>query len=183
MLAAALHRAGLLDRMQYEYVQFCRRSGIERANAARRLPVATGTADVVYTCHMFEHLDRDDARRFLAEAHRALCPGGVLRIAVPNIQHMIDEYARTGDADRLLHDSMLGKRRARTVRERIALALFGDPGHKWMYDARSMVRLLTEAGFAEAAAVPPGVTSIADPDMLDLREREGETLYVEARRP
>ncbi|MBK6799325.1 MAG: class I SAM-dependent methyltransferase [Acidobacteria bacterium] len=31
--------------------------------------------DVLYSCHMFEHLDRDEALHFLEEAHRVLKDG------------------------------------------------------------------------------------------------------------
>lgn len=169
--------------MQYDFIEFCRTAGIEHANAARRLPLASRSVDVVYACHMLEHLDRADAAAFLAEARRVLTSGGVLRIAVPDLERMIAGYSRTRDADAFVAQSMLGRARARSVRERLSLTFAGDPGHKWMYDARSLVRLLTEAGFVDAAPRRAGETTIPDPGPLDLRERESETLYVEARRP
>jgi hypothetical protein len=52
-----------------------------------------------------------------------------------------------------------------------------------MYDGPSLVRLLNGEGFFGARIVPPGVTGIADPGALDLRERADESVYVEARKP
>ncbi len=52
-----------------------------------------------------------------------------------------------------------------------------------MYDGESLARLLREAGFADVAVEPPGVTRIVDPGGLDLKEREAESVYVEAARP
>jgi hypothetical protein len=44
-------------------------------------------------------------------------------------------------------------------------------------------RLLTEAGFADAAVLPPGTARIEDPGELDLAERAAESVYVEAVQP
>ena len=49
-----------------------------------------------------------------------------------------------------------------------------------MYDAASLVRAVEQAGFRDASAVPPGTTRIFEPGALDLREREGESVFVEA---
>ena len=49
-----------------------------------------------------------------------------------------------------------------------------------MYDEGSLCALLKDAGFVEARALPPGQTTIANPGALNLREREEESLYVEA---
>ena len=51
-----------------------------------------------------------------------------------------------------------------------------------MYDGPSLLRLLTESGFSGARVVAAGETSIESPGPLDLREREDESVYVEARR-
>ncbi len=41
----------------------------------------------IYISHVLEHLDyRDGARKTLAEFHRVLEPGGVLRISVPDLE-------------------------------------------------------------------------------------------------
>lgn len=181
VVVAGLRAIGMLSPPQYQYMQFCRTANIRRADATR-LPIASGTVDVLYSCHMLEHLDRDDARRFLAEAHRALRPGGILRVAVPDLAYMVSEYGRNYAADRFMDMAMLGRRRARSLRERVTIAVFGDPGHKWMYDAASLIALVTEAGFSNAASLPPGDTTIPEPGPLDLFERAGETLYVEAQR-
>jgi hypothetical protein len=58
--------------------------------------------------------------------------------------------------------------------------LVGGRQHRWLYDASSLCNLVRGCGFADATEQPPGVTRIPDPGPLDLREREDESLYVEA---
>jgi len=49
-----------------------------------------------------------------------------------------------------------------------------------MYDGKSMVRLLTKAGFRDPQILPPGSTLIKDPGSLNLWERKEESVYIEA---
>ena len=66
------------------------------------------------------------------------------------------------------------------VPQRMKMALIGPRHHQWMYDGRSLCRLLEQNGFSHAASTPAGATRIAVPGKLDLREREEESIYVEA---
>ncbi len=80
---------------------------VRQANIIDGVPLADGTADFVYHSHVLEHLCRDDAMRFLQECHRILKPGGILRIAVPDLEDAAREYLRniarcdTGDLSTL----------------------------------------------------------------------------------
>jgi hypothetical protein len=56
---------------------------------------------------MLEHLDRHEARLFLAEAMRVLRPGGVLRLAVPDIRQLVQNYMTTGDADEFVASTLM----------------------------------------------------------------------------
>jgi SAM-dependent methyltransferase len=67
---------------------------VRQANIINGVPLADGAADFVYHSHVLEHLCREDARRFLQECHRILKPGGVLRIAVPDLEDAAREYLR-----------------------------------------------------------------------------------------
>jgi hypothetical protein len=51
-----------------------------------------------------------------------------------------------------------------------------------MYDGLSLKTLVEEAGFENVELLPPGKTGLDDPAGLDLREREEDSLYLEARR-
>ena len=52
----------------------------------KTLPFADGAASIVYSSHMFEYFDRDEAKEVLAEWFRVLMPGGTVRIAVPDFE-------------------------------------------------------------------------------------------------
>jgi predicted SAM-dependent methyltransferase len=147
-----------------------------RYGSALRLPFRDGSADVVYSSHMMEHLSQRNATRFLRECHRILAPGGVLRIVVPNLRVFVDDYVGDGDADRLMNRLMVIDERRRVAR----LSRFA--GHRWMYDERSLTARIAAVGFDDIVVVPSGSTTIGDHGELDLREREEESIYVEARR-
>jgi FkbM family methyltransferase len=62
-------------------------------------PCAADSVAAVYSSHMIEYLDRSEARAFPAEVWRVLSPGGMVRIAVPDLSPLIGRYGLTGDAD------------------------------------------------------------------------------------
>ena len=178
-----LKGAGLLEGQQRDYIAFCRKHDIRWANAVRSIPEPADSVGVIYSSHMLEHLDRDEAKAFLANAMRALRPGGFIRLALPDLRHHIDDYLSTGDGDRFIANIHVCRPRARGFKAQIRSLLVGERHHLWMYDSASLIRLLEEAGFEDARRRPPGQTGISDPGPLNLREREGESVYVEARKP
>jgi len=164
-------------------VAMARSGNIRFANAAARIPCATGTARAVYSSHMIEHLDRGEARTFLAEVKRVLRPGGIVRLAAPDLSRLVAGYVATGDADGFVAGTHMGLDRPAGLRARARWALVGPRHHLWMYDGDSLLRLLAGAGFADGVILPPGSTKIADPGQLDLHERAAESVYAEAVRP
>jgi SAM-dependent methyltransferase len=180
LLPATLRALSLVSAPQYAFMRFARSAAIEYADATRRLPLGEGTVEVLYSSHMVEHLDRQDAGRFLREALRVLRPGGVIRLAVPDLARRVASYCEGGDADAFVAATRLAEPRPGTLPARVARLLLGSHHHRWMYDGASLCRLLERNGFVEAAIVPPGETRIPDPGALDLAERAEESVYVEA---
>ncbi|HWA27691.1 MAG TPA: methyltransferase domain-containing protein [Lacunisphaera sp.] len=67
---------------------------VRACDARGGLPFAAASVDVVYHAHMLEHLDAMAARNFLAECHRVLRPGGILRVVVPDLEGIAQSYLR-----------------------------------------------------------------------------------------
>ena len=174
---------GLLNARQRDYVQFCRRHQIHWADATRHLPVGSQSLEVLYSSHMLEHLDPTEAVLFLREARRVLMPCGLLRLVVPDVSLWIADYLSHGNLDHFLTRSMFCIPNPRGFRARLAFALTGSRHHLWGYDAKSLCDLLQRQGFVEVQVMPAGNTHIIEPGALNLREREEESLYVEARAP
>ncbi len=182
-LAGLLARARLLNPSQAAFVEYARSHRIEHGDAVRGLPLPACSAEAIYSCHMIEHLSRFRAGLFLEEAKRVLIPGGVLRLAVPDLGKLVRQYLEAGDADGFMESSFLSQSPPETLSGRLSFLLAGPRGHLWMYDESSLCRLLEAHGFAGVAPVPAGVTRIPDPGELDLREKESESFYVEAVKP
>ncbi|MDP4795642.1 MAG: methyltransferase domain-containing protein [Rhodospirillales bacterium] len=173
----------LLGDEQRGYISFCRKHDIAWSDATRHVPLKDASAEVVYSSHVLEHLDRNGAKAFLCEIRRLLVPGGRVRIAVPDLQIMIDDYNSHGDADRLIADTLLAQPQARSWGARIKAMIIGPRHHLWMYDGKSLANLLSRSGFDDVRIMASGETGIANPGELDLNERAAESVYVEAVRP
>jgi predicted SAM-dependent methyltransferase len=173
----------LIDRHSLAFVDFCRSHRIRHADAARRIPHGAATVDAIYASHMLEHLDRTEARSFLAECRRVLKPGGILRLAVPDLRNVAYQYLQVSDAESFLRRLQFDLDKPRGAVAQLRRMLSGGRGHHWMYDRESLVALVEGAGFVEAEPVEKGSTRIADPVGLDLTEREVDSLCLEARRP
>ncbi|GAA2760152.1 class I SAM-dependent methyltransferase [Actinopolymorpha rutila] len=180
LLARLLVATGLTDKHQNEFVEFCKKAHIEYADATRRIPLPDGSVEVLYTSHMLEHLEPWEARTFLTEARRVLQADGIIRIAVPDLGLIVQQYLSRCDADSFVEQTVLASSNPRTLQQRLRYLVAGNRHHLWMYDGRSLCRLLLECGFADAQVVPAGETRIPGPGSLDLTERAAESTYVEA---
>jgi predicted SAM-dependent methyltransferase len=171
---------GAFNEQQQQAMNFFRANDVRWADACKHIPLPDNSVEVLYSSHMLEHLDSRETIDFLKEARRVLSPDGILRIAVPDLSVLIQQYVNTGDANELVSRTHLVQARPRSLKERLLAAIFGHRGHHWMYDGRSLVRLLEMSGFREARALPGGETRIINSGELNLREREDESVYAEA---
>ncbi len=183
LLVGAARALGLLNKGQSDYIDFCRSNRIRWADATRRIPAEEASAQVLYSSHMLEHLDRAEVQAFLKEARRVLAPGGIIRLVVPDIRKLCEAYREEGDADKFIAATHMCIPRPRGLAKRLHTLLVGTRHHQWMYDGRSLCELLAGAGFENPKSLSPGETRISDPGPLNLHERDSESAYVEAVRP
>jgi SAM-dependent methyltransferase len=137
-LARVLHAVGVLDEQRWRQ----HRAGTFRAlrwlDVSRPFRFPDASFDAVYCSHMLEHLHPDVAEHCLHEAHRVLSTGGVLRLAVPDLDAMVADYD-PADPDQFLWGVFQG-RGARAKR---------SARHWWHYNAVSLEALLGRLGFSQ----------------------------------
>jgi len=183
LLPNFLLKLKLLEIPQYQFIRFAQENTIEYGDATKGLRVHDESVDVLYSSHMLEHLDRNEANEFLKEAFRVLQPGGIIRIAIPDIKKIVDRYNESGDADAFIESTHLCAPRPRSLAQWLRLLLVGTRNHQWMYDGNSLSRLLQKHDFVNTQLMPAGQTRISGHEPLDLKERDSESVYVEAEKP
>jgi predicted SAM-dependent methyltransferase len=67
-------------------------------NFLNGIPFSDNHFDFAYHSHVLEHFSQADGRLFLQECHRILKVGGVLRIAVPDLENIIRNYLQALEA-------------------------------------------------------------------------------------
>ena len=172
----------ILKPEQIEYIEFCKKNKTTFADVTKKLNFDDNSIEVIYSSHMLEHLSRENAVFFLNEARRTLMKGGVLRIVVPDLKIHINEYIKFEDADRFMTNLHVVSPPFRNLIEKINLIINGYRHHQWMYDSKSIIKLLESLNFKDVTVLAPGKTFIKNSGKLDLFERRSESLYVEAKK-
>ncbi|MHC4221418.1 MAG: class I SAM-dependent methyltransferase, partial [Planctomycetota bacterium] len=60
------------------------------------------SVSLIYSSHSFEYFDRGEAINVLKEWWRVLRPSGVLRLAVPDFDALLQVYQETGNIEKIL---------------------------------------------------------------------------------
>lgn len=68
--------------------------GVIAHNLLRGIPFGDNSFDLVYHSHVLEHFAKDDGETLISECYRVLKPGGVLRIAVPDLEIIARNYLK-----------------------------------------------------------------------------------------
>jgi SAM-dependent methyltransferase len=176
-------RLGLLSEQQKRFISIIKQNGIRYADGIRSIPEPDRSIEVLYTCHMLEHLDRQEAALFLNEARRVLAPKGIIRIAVPDLRFHIENYLKERNGDAFIENLRIAIARPRGVFATLKHLFVGERHHLWMYDGESLCRLLSNSGFSNPRILKPGETTIPNPGRLDLAEHTPESVFVEAFNP
>jgi SAM-dependent methyltransferase len=137
-----------------------------------RWPFEDGSLAFVYADSVIEDLPLARGRAFLAEAHRCLQPGGVLRLATPDIARHVDLYLVGASA---VESSVAsGYRTAGLVMEHpidLMRAPIGGFGHHhgYVYDFEALADELQRAGFGRVTHEPVGESD--HPELVGLEGR------------
>ena len=134
------------------------------------IPFPDNSVQVVYSSHLFEHMDFAAGQALLREVRRVLVPGGEVSVCVPNARLYIDAYLgeRELAAD---HDFWKPALNGRSGISLLNYVAYMGGEHKCLFDQNSLLERLDDAGFVEVEARG------FDPE-IDLREREFESIYV-----
>lgn len=180
-------------------VQVFRRGHVEFLDATRPFPLPDAAFDYVYSEHQIEHVPLQAGERMIAECLRVLRPGGVVRIATPDLERIAALAAPELDQEQrhyVIYISRMlglpGPDATRVINSMFrAFGPDAETGHQFIWSYPFMAATLRAAGFTDvrrcevgesAHDALRGIERHADA-VGDERVVRYETLVVEATRP
>ena len=121
-----------VDIADYEHIDI--KSSVDKLST-----IDDDTVDEIYASHVLEYYDRHEVESVLNEWKRVLKKDGVLRIAVPNFETLIEVYQETDEIEKIL-GPLYGKWN---------LTDGSFIYHKTVYDKKSLTELLERIGFSD----------------------------------
>ena len=139
------------------------------------LPLEDGAVDYAVSIHALPEVPYDQQVGVLRELRRVLKPGGVLRLALPDLLKGVDAYRR-GDRDyfEIPDDDMA------SLGGKLALQLVWYGYSRTLFVPEFIEELLRRAEFASVRHVGFRETASPYPGIVELDNRERESLFVEA---
>jgi predicted SAM-dependent methyltransferase len=141
----------------------------------RRLPFPSRYLECIYSEHVLEHVSYRTAVTFFTEARRVLKPGGVIRVAMPDLDDLVDGYVRDWHRFDWVNWPQFSFIKTRAEMINIAFRWWG---HQHLYNREELERALCEAGFSEIRFVSWGHSSVTD--LCGLETRADSKLIAEA---
>ena len=136
--------------------------------------------DFIHTEDFLEHIEFEDAKRFLGECFRVLKPGGVMRLLTPDLRAIVERVYLQRDALHLAWCHTFLRTESPCEALNMHMRMEGH-AHRFVYDYELLSRILRETGF-RVRRVAYNRSRHPLLRYLDLRDF-GLNLFVEATKP
>ena len=163
-------------------------------DVTKRFPLPDASFDYIFSEHQIEHVSYPDGASMLRECFRVLRPGGLVRLATPDLAKLLSLYQDPNGE---------GKRYIQWITDRFMPECPGySPvfvinlcmrfaGHQFLYDAATLRTLLGSIGFVDIEQCEPNVSRHAALNGIDSHHlftqdewiNRFESMVFEARRP
>jgi predicted SAM-dependent methyltransferase len=148
------------------------------ADVREGLPLDRNSIDYAVSIHVLPEFAYPELLPVLEELRRVLKPGGTLRLCLPDLQRGIDAYLR-GDEDYF----KVGAEEVSSLGGRFVVQMLWYGYSRTLFTTDFALELLEKAGFERVAACSFGVTASDTPEIVELDNREEESLFVEGTAP
>jgi predicted SAM-dependent methyltransferase len=139
------------------------------------LPLENDSIDYAVSIHALPELPYPDLVPTLVELRRVLKPDGVLRLGLPDLERAIDAYRRADAGYFLVPDED-----ARSLGGKLVVQLTWYGYVRSLFTREFTEELLAKASFVRFAVCKYGRTASSHPEIVELDNREQESLFVEA---
>lgn len=127
-----------------------RHAGVAYLDCTAPFPFAAESFDYAFCEHFIEHLDQAEGLACMTEVHRCLKPGGVFRLATPDLEKYVGLFAPSLDAEQRRYldqfRDLFGMKSVNAC-EVLNLAMHSW-GHKFLYTRAELGEALRQSGFA-----------------------------------
>jgi predicted SAM-dependent methyltransferase len=148
------------------------------ADIREGLPLASGSIDYAVSIHALPEFPYPELVPVLEELRRVLKAGGTLRLALPDLTRGIDAYLAQDESY-----FKVGTDEVSSLGGRFIVQMLWYGYSRSLFTTDFATELLEKAGFADVAACSFGVTASSIPEIVELDNREDESIFVEARAP
>ena len=132
-------------------------------DASRPFPLPADSLDYVFSEHVIEHLEFDEAALMLGECFRTLKTGGRIRLATPDLTQIIALYTQPeADAQQEYIRWIMDQFRPQIGEYNPAHVInhsFHGWRHKFIYDRAALTGALVRAGFRDIERLEPGASA------------------------
>jgi predicted SAM-dependent methyltransferase len=142
------------------------------------LPLESDSTDYAVSIHALQELTIPELVPALAELGRVLRPGGVLRLVLPDLAKGIQAYL-CGQDDYFQMDGG----QARSPGGRFIVHMLWHGYSRTLFTADFVEELLVKAQFQDVVECRYRQTASQFPEIVQLDNRERESLYIEATKP
>ena len=150
-------------------------------NMAKKLPFPTDSVDIIFSCHVIEHLYYKQFRAFMKESLRILKEGGLHIIMTPSLTRLIDALYYNKELKPILlkgHEKLAGiELDAATFLNRMMNTYYG---HRFLHDLESISRVAKAVGYSSSRLISiPEITDDIIKSYANVREKRGERWKIE----
>jgi predicted SAM-dependent methyltransferase len=145
--------------------------------------LADNSVDLHRVSHLIEHLTLEEAKSFLSELYRTLKPGGLVRIATPDLDIIVKHYYNRDMSFFNAVEQPVEYIQAPTMGEKFSRLLFsGDYQHKAIYSWDMLKNFLEQSGF-QSNKIFRGGPGFSHSELMQMEtqdQHESISLFYEA---